>query len=70
MDFGAILKIVSSVNLDPDSRQALLRAARGESGEEIDAAIERLAQALGVVDEDGEVNEDTVRDLVGEVGLE
>jgi len=70
MDIGGILKMVSSMSLDPDLRQALLRAARGESGEEIDAAIETLAQVLGVVDEDGEVNEDTVRDLVGEVGLE
>jgi predicted metal-dependent peptidase len=70
MDLGAVLKMLSSVGLDPDSRQALLRAARGESSEEIEAAIETLARALGVVDESGDVKEDAVRELVEEVGLE
>jgi hypothetical protein len=66
MDFGALLKVVSSMSLDPDARQALLRAARGESGEEIEAAIETLARALGVTDDDGDVDEDGVRELMGD----
>lgn len=70
MDLGAMLRIVSSANLDPDSRQALLRAARGEGGEEVEAAIETLARALGVVDGDGDVKEDTISKLMEETDLE
>jgi hypothetical protein len=70
MDLGALLRIVSSANLDPESRQALLRAARGERGEEVEAAIETLALALGVIDDDGDVNENKIRELTDEVGLE
>lgn len=66
MDFGALLKVVSSMSLDPDTRQALLRAARGESGEEIETAIETLARALGVTDDDGDVDEDGVREWMGD----
>lgn len=58
------------MNLDTDTHQALLRAARGEGGEQVEAAIETLARALGVVDDHGELKEDTVRDLAEEVGLE
>jgi hypothetical protein len=70
MDFGAILQIISSLDLEPSSRQALLRAARGESGEEVEAAIETLARSLGVIGGDGEVKEDTTRELMEEFGLE
>lgn len=70
MDLRALLRILSSANLDLESHQALLRAGRGEGGEEIEAAIEALALALGVIDEQGDVREDTVKELVEEVGLE
>jgi hypothetical protein len=70
MDLGALLRIVSSANLDPESRQALLHAARGERGEEVEAAIETLALALGVIDDDGDVNENKIRELTDDVGLE
>jgi hypothetical protein len=70
MDLGALLRIVSSADLDPESHQALLRAARGERGEEVEAAIETLALALGVVDDDGDVNENKVRELTEDVGLD
>jgi len=70
MDLGAMIRMVSSMNLDDDARQKLLRAARGEGGEEVNEAIEALARALGVVDEDGDVREEAVKNLVENTGLE
>jgi hypothetical protein len=70
MDIGAILRVVLSAQVDPDARQALLRALDGEGGEEADAAIEALARALGVLDEAGELDEEKVRQLAERVGLE
>lgn len=70
MDLGALFRIVSSADLDSESHQALLRAARGERGEEVEAAIETLARALGVVDDDGDVNENKIRELTEDVGLD
>ena len=64
IDLEAMLRIVSSMRLDPDTREALLRAARGESDQEIEAAIETLAQALGILDAHGELNAGGVRDLM------
>jgi hypothetical protein len=70
MDFGAMLRLVLSAQVDGDTRRALMGALDGEGGEEADAAIEALARALGVLDEAGEVDEEAVRGLAEEAGLD
>jgi hypothetical protein len=70
MDIGAILRMVMAAQVDADTRQALLRALDGGGGEEADGAIEALARALGVLDEAGEFDEETVRELAERAGLE
>jgi hypothetical protein len=70
MDIGAILRMVMAAQVDADTRQALLQALDGGGGEEADGAIEALARALGVLDEAGEVDEEMVRELAEQAGLE
>jgi hypothetical protein len=78
MDIGAILRMVLAAQVDADTRQALLRALDGDTStelsaagdEEADGAIEALARALGVLDEAGEVDEEAVRELAEQAGLE
>jgi hypothetical protein len=62
--------MVLSAHMNPEARQALIRALDGEGGEEVEAAIEELARALGLVNEAGEMDEARVRELVEQVGLE
>jgi hypothetical protein len=69
MNLGALLRIVLSTDLDPETRQALLHALDGEGGEEADEAIETLARALGVLDDAGDVDEETVQDLADQTGI-
>jgi hypothetical protein len=68
IDLGAMLRIVSSVNLDPETRQTLLDAARGEGGQEAEAAIETLACALGLIDDEGDADHEAIKELVDQVG--
>jgi hypothetical protein len=70
MNLGALLRIVLSAQIDPDTRQALLHALDGEGGEEADEAIETLARALGVLDDGGDVDAETVQDLADQTDLE
>jgi hypothetical protein len=70
MDIGAVLKMVLAAQMDPAARQALVGALDGEGGAEVEAAIEELARALGLVDEAGDVDEERVRGLIEELGLE
>lgn len=69
MNLGALLRIVLSAQIDPDTRQALLHALDGEGGEEADEAIETLARALGVLDDGGDVDAETVQDLADQTGI-
>jgi hypothetical protein len=70
MDIGVILQMVSLAQVDADARRALVGALDGSGGEEVEEAIEALARALGVLDEAGEVDEEAVRELVEQAGLE
>ncbi len=70
MNLSAIMQIVSSLNLDQDTRQKLLRAARGESDEETNEAIEAVIRALGIVDEEGNVKKEEVEALMENIGLD
>ncbi len=70
MNLAAMLRALLSANLDQETRQALMRAAQGESGAEIDAALETLIRALGITDEAGAVNGARVDALLNDLGLE
>jgi hypothetical protein len=49
MNLTAMLRAARGANLDAETRQALVRAARGETGPEIDAAlVNALLDDLGV----------------------
>jgi hypothetical protein len=70
MNLVGMLRALLSAHLDAETRQALLRAARGESGSEIEAALETLIHALGILDETGAVDEVRVNALLDDLGLE
>ncbi|MGC9357549.1 MAG: hypothetical protein ACP5GX_06780 [Anaerolineae bacterium] len=70
MNLNAILRMIRWDSLDAKTCETLLRAAEGEQGEEIDAAINALAFALGVIDEEGQVREQGVEALMDDLGME
>ena len=70
MNLAGMLRTLRSAPLDAETRQALLRAARGEGGPEIEAALETLIGGLGLMDETGAVAEARVEALLDDLGLE
>lgn len=70
MNLTAMLRTVLGADLDAETRQALVRAARGESGPEIDAALESLIGALGLMDASGDVDAGRVNELLDDLGVE
>lgn len=70
MDLGAILRMVRALGVDAETRRALQQALDGEGGAEAEAALEALMRSMGIVDEAGEVDEERVRGLAEDAGLE
>jgi hypothetical protein len=70
MNLTAMLRAILGANLDAETRQALVRAAQGESGPEIDAALESLIGALGLMDADGAVDDTRVNEMLDDLDLE
>ncbi|MGC9399055.1 MAG: hypothetical protein ACP5HM_07955 [Anaerolineae bacterium] len=70
MNLASMFQAILSTDLDAETRRALLRAAQGETGPEIDAALETLVRTLGLVDEAGAVREEGVNALLDDLGLE
>jgi hypothetical protein len=70
MNLTAMLRAILGANLDAETRQALVRAAQGESGPEIDAALDSLIGAFDLIDANAAVNMARVQALLDDLGLE